>query len=380
MIKMKKQWEQFIKQHPEVEEWLKNRPAHTKRQFAARLQRFCKAIGMTPEQWRSLDKFEARDLAWKYVQDNIKGHPSTANVTLIALKSWYRNKNGEELPFDSNRGGKHYFHIRRQKAALEHIPDKKEMYQIIDMASSLRDKAFLLFLFQTGVRVNVLEHAAYRLVANQLDQDIITLKITANLDYKLRSRDIPFYYTFLNGEGVETLRRYCKLTHKHGKPNDPLFTTRGYRPVSQSYILKVVKMCVKRAGFDPATMWTHTIRKAFRKIVRQTDIDDDDKEQLMGHVIQGSREAYYDKKDIPLITKAYQKCNFTRKLPKSEVSKLQRQLEDSRLQNMLLTRKFENENLRLKTRLNKNENEIAMVLRKLETMEKQSEKTEKTSI
>lgn len=49
---------------------------------------------------------------------------------------------------------------------------------------------------------------------------------------------------------------------------------------------------VERAGFDRKTITTHTIRKAFRKIVKQTDIDDDDKEQLMGHVISGSRQAY----------------------------------------------------------------------------------------
>ena len=342
-----KKWQLFIEEHPLVEDWLKNRPSHTKRQFAARLQRFCKAINITPEEWRSLDKFEARDLAWKHVQNKIADHPSTANVTLITLKSWYRNKDGEELPFDSNRGGKHYFHIRRQKAALEHIPDKKEMYQIIDMASSLRDKAFLLFLFQTGVRVNVLEHSNYGLVADQLDQDIIPLKITAKLDHKLRSRDIPFYYTFLNGEGVETLRQYCKVTHKKRDLNSPLFTTRGYRPVSQSYILKVVKMCVKRAGLNPATIWTHNIRKAFRKIVRQTNIDDDDKEQLMGHVIPGSRASYFDKKDIPLIMKAYEQCNFSRELPESEVAKLRKQLEDSRFRERGLTERLEEQKTRI---------------------------------
>jgi len=356
-----KKWQDFINQHVEVEEWLRNRPAHTKRQFAARLQKFCTAIGMTPEQWRSLDKLEARDLAWKHVQDNIKTHPSTVNVTLIALKSWYRNKDGEALPFDSNRGGKHYFHIKRKKAALEHIPDKKEMYQMLDMASSLRDKAFLLFLFQTGVRVNVLEHATYQLVADQLDQDIITLKITGKLDFKLRSRDIPFYYTFLNGEGAETLRRYCKLAHKQGDKNKPLFRTKGTKPIAQSYVLKVVKMCVKRAGFNPATMWTHTIRKAFRKIVRQTDIDDDDKEELMGHVIQGSRESYYDKKDTGLILKAYQKCNFSRELPESEMSKLQKQLEDSRLENRFLKnrqRSMEADLDKVITRLEKQDSEL----------------------
>ena len=107
---------------------------------------------------------------------------------------------------------------------------------------------------------------------------------------------------------------------------------------------------------------TLIIRKAFRKIVRQTDIDDDDKEQLMGHVIQGSREAYYDKKkDIPLIMKAYQKCNFSRELPESEVSKLQQQLEDSRLRNRLLEqkqRKTDDELDKIITRLEKQDSEL----------------------
>jgi hypothetical protein len=87
-------------------------------------------------------------------------------------------------------------------------------------------------------------------------------------------------------------------------------------------------MCVKRAGFDPKTISTHTIRKSFRKIVRQTDIDDNDKEQLMGHAISSTRQAYYDQKDVDLIKKAYRKCNFQREVPDSEVTKLKKQLED----------------------------------------------------
>jgi phage-related tail protein len=48
----------------------------------------------------------------------------------------------------------------------------------------------------------------------------------------------------------------------------------------------------------------------------------------MGHVIKGSRQAYYDSKDVDLIKKAYQKCNFQREVPESEVTKLRKQLED----------------------------------------------------
>lgn len=319
--------EKFIQAHPEVEAWLRNRPQSTRRNFARYLEQFCRAVNVQPEDWRRMEKFEARDLAWKYVEPIIPRSSSVAAGTLMALKSWYRNLRGEQLPLDSGRGGKHYIRIKHEKRAREHIPNKNETFQIIDMASSLRDKALLLLLFQSGVRVNVVEHLTYGDVADQLGEDTITLKITGELDHKLRGRDIPFYYTFLNGEGAETLRNYCKVKHKNSKPETPLFSTRGKKPVTQRWVWQVVKMCVDRAGFKLGTISTHTLRKAFRKIVRQAPIDDDDKEQLMGHVISGSREAYFDKKDVSLIRKAYQKCNFTREIPQSEIEILRKRAE-----------------------------------------------------
>ena len=320
-------YEEWIEQHEEVKAWLMDRPSNTKRIFVRELKTFCDELAISPEEWRSLDKFKARDLAWKYISTKTVSSPSVAMTTMATLKSFFRNKNGEALPFDSARGGKHYFHMVSKKAALEHIPNKTETYQIIDMASSLRDKAIMLFLFQTGVRVNVIQHLKLKDVADQLDKDTIALKITGELDHKLRSRDIPFYYTFLNGEGVATLRRYVALAHKERKLDAPLFLTSGHKPLTQAYILRTVKRCVRKCGLNPSTIWTHSLRKAFRKIVRQADIDDDDKEQLMGHVIKGSRQAYYDNKDAEVILEAYQKCNFSREIPKSEVTKLRQQLE-----------------------------------------------------
>jgi integrase len=333
-VRTVRKYEPFIEAHPEVEAWLKNRPQSTRKVFAARLEEFCNDMNISPEEWRALDKFEARDLAWKYIEPKIKEHPTVAQAYLTTLKSWYRNLNGERLPLDSGRGGKHYLHLAYKRHATEHIPNKPELYQIVDMVSSLRDKALLLFLFQSGVRVNVLQHLTLGDVFDQLDEDIITLKITADLDYKLRGRDIPFYYTFLNGEGAEALRRYCKLHHKDSTPDTPLFYTKGKKPISQAWVWRIVKMCVERAGFDPKTISTHTIRKAFRKIVRQTSIDDDDKEQVMGHVIKGSRQAYFDTHDIDLIKEAYLKCNFTREVPESNHVRMKSQIEQQQSQIM----------------------------------------------
>jgi len=324
-----------MESHPEVNSWLKNRPRNTQKAFAERLMDFCKTANVTPEEWRHMDKIEARDLAWKYVEPLIEERPSVARQTMIALKSWFRNLNGDRLPLDSSRGGKHNIHRRQKKAVYEKIPSKMEVYQIVDMASSLRDKAILLTLFQSGIRVNALCSLKYGDVSEQLQNDIIMLKITWDIDEKLRGSNIAFYQTFLNGEGVVTLRQYCELQHKLSKPDTPLFYTRNMKPVTSVWVWKIVKMCIKRAGFDPKTMWTHSLRKAFRKIVRQAPVDDDDKEQLMGHVISGSRQAYYDRKDVDLIRKAYQKCNFQREVPESEVTKLRKQLEDEQSKRLL---------------------------------------------
>jgi len=332
-----KKYEEWIKQYPEVELWLKNRPENTRRAFAEKLRDFTTAICMFPEEWRSLDKFKARDLAWQYIQTKIKNNPSVAAGTLTALKSFYRYKNGETLPFDSARGGKNYLHVRRKKVEHEHIPSKKEMYQIIDCAGNLRDKSILLFLFQTGCRVNVIQHLKLKHIIDQLDRDTFTLKITPDLDFKLRSRDISFYYTFLNGEGAETLKRYVALAHKKMNPEANLFYTRKSRKaISETFILRIVKNAAKKAGINEQNVWTHLIRKSFRKILRQTEgLDDDDREAFMGHTLPGSRQNYYDSKDIETLLAAYRKCNFMREVPKSEFEKLRDQLTNERTQRAL---------------------------------------------
>jgi integrase len=321
--------ETIMKTHPEIEAWLKGRPLNTQRAFSRELISFSKSISMVPEDWRHLDKFEARDLAWRYVEPLSREHSVEARQTIIALKSWFRNLNGEVLPLDSGRGGKHNIPYRAMKAIYEKIPSKAEVYQIVDMAGNVRDRAMFLTLFQSGIRKNALCKLRYSDVSENLDKDIIPLRITSERDDKLRGANIPFYQTFVNGEGAIALRQHCQTAHKDSKPNAFLFYTKNkQRAVSVEWVWWITKKCVKRAGLDPKTIWVHSFRKAFRKIVRQADIDDDDKEQLMGHAIKGSRSSYYDRHDLDLIQRAYERCNFSRETPQSETTKLRKQLED----------------------------------------------------
>src|SRR6266542_2272812 len=56
----------------------------------------------------------------------------------------------------------------RKKVIIEHVPTKNEVFQMAENSRSLRNKAIILALFQSGVRVSCLCKWTYGLVADQL--------------------------------------------------------------------------------------------------------------------------------------------------------------------------------------------------------------------
>ena len=322
-------WQVFIEDHSALKEFLLNKPEGTKENYGSKIQQFTKDTGISPEAYQELDRLQARDAAWNYVKPFVGKTNAKASNYLSALKSLYRNKNGETLPFDSRRGGKHYIPKRRIKAAYEHVPNKAEMYLLIEAARTIRDKAVLLFLFESGVRVNVIEHLKFKHVKNQLYPEIkipLTLKITDQLDTKMQGYDLPFYYTFLQGEAVETLKIYCDNTHKNDKDNTPLFLSSLGNSLDQSSVWEIVKRCTKRAGLDPSTIWTHTIRRAFKAVVRRSVIVDDFKEAIMGHRLEGSQENYFSRNNPEDLAKEYMRINFGRTVPKSRLEIMEKEI------------------------------------------------------
>jgi integrase len=171
---------------------------------------FCEQTGLSPEEFLGLDRSGARDVVWKFVKLFIAESTSKAKNNLAALKSFYRSQDGQTLPFDSRRGGKHYFNSKkRKKAALEHVPNRPEMYRIIDAAINLRDNTMLLMLFQSGIRENAVCHLKFKHVKDQLYSEPkipLRLRITDQIDTKLRGYIIDFYDTFLQGEAIQKLK------------------------------------------------------------------------------------------------------------------------------------------------------------------------------
>ena len=331
-------WQGFMQEHPCVMEWLKRRGEGTKKQYGRYLLHFCEKFGLQPERFLELDRIEARDLVWKHVSPLIEVSRSTAKNNLAALKSFYRSKDGEILPFDSRRGGKHHFDTKlRKKAAVEHVPDKQEMYRIIDATTCIRDKAMFLMLFQSGIRKNALVHLKFKHVQKQLygkgEPEIpLRLRITADLDTKLRGYSMSFYETFLQGEAVEALKAYCDTAHQDGDPEKPLFMSKLGNPMSMCGIWQIFKRCAKRAGFDSETLWVHTVRKAFKRLVRFAAIDEDFKEAIMGHVLPGSRENYFSRSRSDDLREQYMRVDFSRTVPATKTERQAVQIREQTVQ------------------------------------------------
>ena len=337
-------YETFIDAHPRVHEWLKNRAKGTRELYAIALRDFCETMNITPVKWQDLERFEARNLAWKYVSGFDKEDSSKALTYLAALKSFYRNKDGETLPFDSKRGGKHYLKKRSKKVDVERIPDKTESYRIIDASMTLRDHSMFLTLYQSGMRLNALCALNYGHVREQLYPEPkipLRLKITENMDTKLRAYNITYYYTFLQGEAVQALRNYCDKYHRKSTDDTPLFRTRTGRRVGRRTVWRIFKRAIRRAELNPESFWVHSLRKGFRKVVNTSPISDDFREAIMGHVLPGSRENYFDRHDIDELAEEYMKINFSREIPENGLTKLRKQLETSETKRLIQETRLE---------------------------------------
>lgn len=334
---MEKAYLKFVEAYPRVKRWLKDRPVGTQERYGNALMHFCEDMNVEPAEFQDLDKKAARDLVWKYIEPFKSKTSAKASMHIAALKSFYRYKDGEVLPFDSRKGGKHYISRRRKKAKYEVVPSKEQAYAIIDATSNLRDRAMFFMAFQSGVRVNVLQHLKFGHVKNQLYpamQVPLRLKITEDLDTKLRSYELVYYYTFLQGEAVQALKQYCDSFHRYNSEDALLFPSSSGRRSGKVTIWRIFKRAARRAGLDPKTMWVHSLRKAFRKVVRASPIDPDFAEVLMGHVLPGSRENYFDRHDIEELAEEYMKINFAREIPENNHARMRSEIEQLQSQNL----------------------------------------------
>lgn len=237
---------------------------------------------------------------------------------------------------------KTFKHLRKGKRiSFQVIPKASDVNKMADVAGSfsLRNKALILCLFQSGVRPSCITRWTYGMVRSYLYPELrvpLCLRITSEMDTKLPSYGLSYYHTFLGREACEALSDYLNERKREGwapKESELIFVTAGQTPETRgeqmavSHLDEMIKRVAQRSGITPKGIWPHCLRKAFRKVINNAPIDEDTKEALMGHSLPGSRTNYFDYHDLKEIARKYEQANFSRDSG-NQLDALAKRLED----------------------------------------------------
>ena len=322
----------FMTENPKVYAWLHKRPKGIIQGYSSDFRQFCAWSGLTPEDFLDLNKKDARDKVWAFIDSFVMEHPVKAQFVKIMLKSFYLYHNEERLEFIP---GKHDIHMVTKR--LKYIMDKPTCWKIIRKAKNLRDETILTFAFESGLRRNAMAHMTFGHYKNFIwftitkDGDVIpSKKYEGNIaifkvmatpypehthDNKLRGKGINWYYGCLHKEATKILKEYVKQYHQTSKDDSPFWTPLNKNKnekLSEGMFLFMLKSCVKRASLPVDKINFHALRRGFRKIVRNTAkiTDAEFKEAIMGHKLKGSQEAYFEKDPLEF-AREYAKCDFS---------------------------------------------------------------------
>jgi integrase len=216
--------------------------------------------------------------------------------------------------------------VEEKRVRRQYIPKKSEIYRMADSSGSLRNRAIILVMFQSGIRKNAVSSLTYGHVKGFLYPELtipVRMRITDDIDSKNRKYKIKYYFAFLQDEAAEALKTYIDYRKDvegwQAKDDDLIFisdsnfNSKGMpQPLSSGAINAMVKRSAKHIGLDPERFWAHLLRKSFRKILYQAPIDNDLAEAIMGHQLKDSKENYFDRYDHDWIASEYMKAPFSR--------------------------------------------------------------------
>jgi hypothetical protein len=202
-----------------------------------------------------------------------------------------------------------------------------------DQAGGKRNRAIILTLMSSGLRNTGLRALQVRDVIKEIKEGKENLLIKVEPEWnELRisgacKNGIP-YYTFTSAEATHAIvdmLNHRKVTDQKrgimGSDTDPLFMSGGNIlskrvPLSKRELQQIVKHAAMEANIaDWKDVMPHCLRKVFESILRSpmTDgdrLDQKDQEWLMGHILSGSQDAYYDWTKINKLRDQYAKLAF----------------------------------------------------------------------
>lgn len=148
--------------------------------------------------------------------------------------------------------------------------------------------------------------------------------------------EIP-YYTFVDEETVKALKEYLderKRTLGNVADGEPLFCSDSNQvalekqpntPVSKNGLDRMVKRAARLAVVQQwRDVTPKSLRKAFESALRNNRLDPKDQEFLVGHILPGTQDPYYDSTKVEDLRAKYSKVDFfkTTQVDKLEMIKV----------------------------------------------------------
>lgn len=278
------------------------------------------------------DAYKERDLSIRYI-----------NALFEQLKSFFRAngfKNGNEIDIER------YHQPARYRKRPEYIPTKEEIYDMEKACSAVvvkdrlrvvmakKWKAAHLGLYGSGFRNSTFRAILYGDIKEELENPLV--KTIYLRSYPEMKKLVPEacknnieYMTFWSSETVAAIREYVEAIKTYRKlkeyPSDaPLFSQwkNIYTPITRRDLEYIVKQLAKRAGIKQwKDVYPHCIRKSFDNTIKNSGLPEEDKEFLMGHILPGMSDTYFDKTKIEEFRAKYSRINFFANLSGEAVRK-----------------------------------------------------------
>lgn len=297
--------------------------------FLRTLHRFCKYSGKMPAELvtaaTNIDGTERQEelvsanlqvteLVRKFINKLLNsGKREAARHVRTSLLSFFK-ANGISLKLDV---------IPRIAKKDDIILTKSQIHTMADYAGSLRNRAIILCMFQSGLGIVALRNLDYKHVKKDLERARIPIRVRITSSISGKASQVPFY-AFLQAEACESLRAYISERKRRiekmkerminvGKlaPKSPLFASEGKNVpfgerMAVSSVWRIIKNSARRAGLDEGRIQPNHLRKAFEAELNRSIKDEGTKRYLMGNP---NRDAKYE---IEEVERKYLICNFSR--------------------------------------------------------------------
>jgi integrase len=239
-----------------------------------------------------------------------------------------------------------YYQPTRYRRRDEYIPTKAEVHAMANASGSNRDRAIVLVLWSSGLRVSTFCALNYGDVSGEPyehGESCVLLPVYPEMKTRVPAAckgEIP-YYTFICPDALDAVKVYLlEREELYGRlePEDPLFhsdwhlwkrSERSHRRLGRRGVGLIVKKAARRSGIKNWQLVTsHCLRKAFESVLHSPTrtggrLDKGTQQFLFGHILPGSQDTYYDKSRIDFHRQEYAKLVFSREiLPEIAVDRL----------------------------------------------------------